>query len=177
MGRGVFIDGNAVRALDLRTATRGHAALTSNDNDARTAANDNVQFCPDVGPDARSNNGIRWRMYQYQITGLKPGLAVTLNGVRFDGCSEDRKVMLEAKGDNYAWAIKGDDFYAKYQGRAGIVAQMQSQSSAAHGRTIEWHVAESRAADVMRKIAGELSLSNIVVKHTPPDYRMPVRVK
>lgn len=177
MGRGVFIDGNAVRALDLRTATRGHAKQTTNDNNARTVANDNVQFCPDVGPDADSNNRIRWRMYQYQISGLKSGLAVTLNGVRFDGCSEDRKVMLEAKGDNYAWAIRGDDFFPKYKGRAGIVAQMLSQSSAARGRTIEWHVAEGRAADVMRKIAHELSISNIVVKHTPPDYRMPVRVK
>ncbi len=177
MGRGVFIDGNAVRALDIRTSTRGHLQLTANDNGPRAATNDNVRFCPDVGPDAKSNNRIRWRMYQHQFTGLAPGLAVELNGIRFDGCSEDRKVMLEAKGDNYAWAIRGDDFMPKYKGRAEIVAQMLNQSLAARGRTIEWHVAESKVADVMRKIADELGISNIVVKHTPPDYRMPVLVK
>ncbi|MBL8704089.1 MAG: hypothetical protein JNM30_04560 [Rhodospirillales bacterium] len=177
MGRGIFIDGNAVRALDLRTTTRGHARQIANENDHRAATNDNIKFCPDVGPDAKSNDKLTWRLYQRQITGLAFGLAVKLNGVRFDGCDETRRVMLEAKGEDYEWAIEGEDFFPRYKGRAGIVVQMMNQSGAAGSRTVEWHIAESRTADVLRKIRDELGLESIVVIHTPADRRIPVLLK
>ncbi|MCC7049413.1 MAG: hypothetical protein IT562_22075 [Alphaproteobacteria bacterium] len=108
---------------------------------------------------------------------MKPGLAVKLRGVRFDGCDEVRRRMLEAKGENYAWAIKGDDFVDHYDGRADLVSQMIRQSDAARDRMVEWHVAESRVADVLRKIRDGLGISNIDILHTPPLHRAPTLVQ
>lgn len=94
-----------------------------------------------------------------------------LNGVRFDGCDETRKVLLEAKGEGYAWAIEGDDFFPNYHGREGFIDDLKRQSAAADARTVEWHVAERPVALVLERMRLELGLMNIKVIHTPPSYR------
>lgn len=101
---------------------------------------------------------------------LPMGIAVELKGVMFDGCDETRRVMLEAKGEGYAWALDGADFFEKFKGRAKIIKQMKQQSLAAVGRIVEWHVAEGSAAVAMERIALKYKLGNIKVRHTPPAY-------
>lgn len=135
-GRGVFIGTAAVRRLDMRTATVG-AIDVAKDDGPSLVVNGNVKFCPDVGPDADSHNRLASRRYQEQVTGLESGLAVKLRGARFDGCDEAGKKTLEAKGENCAWAIEGDDFRSEFNGREDPVSQLTRQSDAARDRVVE----------------------------------------
>lgn len=153
MGRGVFIDGNAVRALDLRTAERGHAGPT-NDNRSLvsgTPSQDNrPRFCPPISRDWPNNDDDDWQDYQQQVTGLPRGWAVELNGVRFDGCDETRRVMLEAKARYQQFLRKGQFGWQRwYQGGKAMIEKMRRQLAAADGRTIEWHFAQKECADYM----------------------------
>jgi hypothetical protein len=154
MGRGVFIDGNAVRALDLRTATRGHARQV-NDNQRFVGGSpgpvNRPRFCPPITKDWPSNDDDDWQDYQQQVTGLPRGWAVELNGVRFDGCDETRRVMLEAKARYQQFLRKGQFGWQRwYQGGKAMIEKMRRQLVAADGRTIEWHFAQKECADYMR---------------------------
>lgn len=154
MGRGVFIDGNAVRALDLRTATRGHAEAESNDNrrlvGSSPSSNSRPRFCPPITRDWPSNDDDDWQDYQQQVTGLPRGWAVELNGVRFDGCDETRRVMLEAKARYRQFLRVGQFGWQRwYQGGKAMIEKMRRQLLAADGRTIEWHFAQKECADYM----------------------------
>lgn len=85
----------------------------------------------------------RAKAYQQQISELPPGLAVTLNGHRFDGCRTIDGVMLEAKGEGFAWAFKDGKLRYDHKGIRDMADQMRKQSEAAAiaGKSVEWHVA------------------------------------
>ena len=164
LGTGVFLN-QAAAAAKLTLYEEARAASP--------AANDNIRLCPDPGPDHPSMKAIpddhRAKLYQQQITGLPPGQAVMLNGVRFDGCRTADGVMLEAKGEGFEWALQEDgEFFSNYMGERKIIEQMKDQSVAAGGRLVEWHFAEKRVADHFEIVTKRLGLDNIIVKHTPP---------
>jgi hypothetical protein len=154
---GVFLSEASIKR-EKRTIAQTGAAVR---------AKDEVKFCPDPGPDRPSNANLPWRLYQMQITGLPMGIAVELNGVMFDGCDETRRVMLEAKGEGYEWALEGNDFALWYDGKERLLEQMKTQSETARGRIVEWHVAERLVADVLHRYAKSLGYPNVVVVHTP----------
>jgi hypothetical protein len=159
LGTGVFLN-QAAATTKLRVFEETEAA--------NPAANDNIKLCPDAVPDRYSNDKDEWQEYQQKVTGLEKGWGVELNGVMFDGCRMTDGVMLEAKGDGYAWALQEDgEFFPNFKGKQKLVDQMQSQSLAARGRLVEWHVAERPVADYLAKLACNLGLSNIVVIHDP----------
>jgi len=77
--------------------------------------------------------------------------------------------MLEAKGPGYATFLGGAGGWQDwFTGAEDIEAQMQKQSAAAAGRTVEWHFAERPVADFFRAFADKNRLSNIIVIYTPP---------
>jgi hypothetical protein len=127
------------------------------------------QLCPDDNKEDITGRSERAIAYQQQITKLRRGLEVTLNGVRFDGCREEDGTMLEAKGPGFADKMDGpDDWKGWFTGIAGLEDQMMRQNDAAAGRTVEWHFAEQPVADFFRKFAKENGLTNVVVIYTPP---------
>jgi hypothetical protein len=131
------------------------------------------KLCPDPGPDVPHGASVAAQLYQSQITGLKPGLAVTLNGVTFDGCRESDGKMLEAKGQNLLWMITRPSgwvyvtkMYAQFMGEA------TRQSVAAGSRGVEWNFAEKPVADFFRVAFKAAGLKNIDVKYEP--YNMEI---
>lgn len=134
---------------------------------ATIADSDKPKLCPDPGPDRPGQSSPRAAAYQQQVTGLPPGIAVTLGGVVFDGCRESDGTMLEAKGPGYAWAITNGEMRDDYNGKEKLEKQMKSQSDAAGPRMVEWHVAEPAVAAYLAKYARDKHFNNIRVIYTP----------
>ena len=111
-----------------------------------------------------------------QVVKAAMGKAVTLNGVRIDGCRTSDGTMLEAKGERYAKFIKkdGSGWQPCFKGGEDIVNQMQRQSRAAGGRLVEWHVAEKSAAVFLDRLAAADSFINLKAVHTVPTYKFTV---
>ena len=139
---------------------------------ADAAANDNFKLCPDTVPDWPNTDKDTWQDYQQQITGLPKGWAILLNSVMFDGCRTTDGVMLEAKAEGYAWALKDGEFQPWYRGMNKLAHQMKKQSEAARGRWVEWHIAEKPVADYLRDHAMRMGYRNIDVRHTPPENKV-----
>jgi hypothetical protein len=167
---------NGTMVLDpavLASNEASTSAAETSDADAGAQAtsdtsSDQPKLCPDPTADWPGGKSVRAQAYQAQITGLPPGLAVALNGVVFDGCRESDGTMLEAKGQGYAWALRGSDAWMdNYKGVDGIMDQAAKQSEAAAGRAIEWHFAEQPVADYFRRAFAKEGLSNITVIYTP----------
>lgn len=156
LDNGVYLSVASIK-IEKRAKARTQAAALTRD--------DRVRFCPDPSLDAPSDMSARSLSYQHYITDLPPGLAVMLNGVIFDGCSEPRRRMLEAKGRGFAWALDGADFFEWFRGRERAIDQMMRQSIAAKGRIVEWHVAEKPVAEVFARLAKPFK--NIKVIWTP----------
>ncbi len=167
LGQGVFLNQAAAAAKQKESDEEAAASR---------ATNDDVKLCPDPGPDHPSMKAIpddhRAKLYQQQITGLPPGLAVMLNGRRFDGCRTIDGVMLEAKGEGFAWTFKDGKLRYDHTGIRDMVDQMHKQSEAAAiaGKSVEWHVAEKVLADYLAEFAVRLPYGNVKVINTPPDY-------
>lgn len=159
-GRGLLLNQDALERVSERAVAAAAAA------DVRKRP----QLCPDPGPDHPGRMSQWAADYQQKVTGLPPGLAVTLNGVVFDGCRTDgiRIVMLEAKG--WGYGPRGIDretqeWRPTFQGYAELVNQMTRQSIAAGSWTVEWHVAEQRVAELLSREA--VAFPNIVVMYDP----------
>jgi hypothetical protein len=161
LGSAIVIDPDALPAPASRTGAEARA-------EGQTGKN-RPQLCPEPTAEDFTGRKERALVYQQQITGLPPGLEVKLNGVRFDGCREADGTMLEAKGPGYATFLGGAGGWQDwFTGGEDIEAQMQNQSAAAAGRTVEWHFAERPVADFFRAFADKNRLSNIIVIYTPP---------
>jgi|SRR5579884_2196918 len=161
LGSTIIVDPDALPAPASRTGAEARV-------EAQTGQN-RPQLCPKPTPEDFTGRKDRALAYQQQITGLPPGLEVKLNGVRFDGCREADGTMLEAKGPGYATFLGGAGGWQDwFTGAEDIEAQMQNQSAAAAGRTVEWHFAERSVADFFRAFADKNRLSNIIVIYTPP---------
>lgn len=172
-GRGVFINTAAVRRLDIRTATVGHAEFAANDD--APVANDNLKYCPPPTFDFENNGNEEWQEYQSQVTGLPKGWAVEYNHYKYDGCDEARRLMLEAK-DRYAQFLNksGTDWedWFKVKGEPKLIREMQDQLNHGRGRIIEWHFSEKPVAELMAKRVKELAeedpaFQRIIVVHDP----------
>ena len=157
LDNGVYLSAGLMR-LEKRAKAKSNV---------RSRAKDEPRYCPDPGPDKPSGASAEAQFYQVQISGLPPGIPVEFGGVMFDGCDELRRVLLEAKAEGFAWALRGDDWPSWYEGRARLLDQLERQSRAAGDRIVEWHVAEKPVADVLRRLASELNYTNIHVLHTP----------
>jgi hypothetical protein len=137
--------------------------------DSGTRQGNQPKLCPDKNGEDTTGRSERSLAYQEQISELKRGFEIKLNGVRFDGCRAEDGVMLEAKGPGYADKMDGpNDWQEWYTGAKDIGDQMKRQATAATGRMVEWHFAEKPVADFFRKFTEKNKLTNIVVIFTPP---------
>lgn len=171
----VVVDPDAVAGYESRKKDKDRAAAGAGAQAIPIATTDEPKLCPDPGPDAPGweERSPRSLLYQMQITGLDPGLAVELNGVSYDGCRETNGNMLEAKGPGFEQHMDGNGGWKLYfefsnTGLLKLQKQIQDQSEAAGGRMVEWHVAEKPVADYIRGYAEGQRLSNIVVIFDPP---------
>lgn len=116
------------------------------------------------------------RRYQEQITGHSAdeaywvgGSSTKAGGVKFDGFKNG--VLLEAKGPGYAKFFDGLDpkDWFRHSGATEMVEQAQRQLRTVRGMgiRIEWHVAEARATEAIRKLLEGADLAGIKVIHTP----------
>ena len=177
---GRVIDGALVLDPDTLPgyAAESNASVQSRP-DARTqleaGTDSRPKLCPDPGFDRPgSGYSLKALLYQVYVTGLQPGLAVTLHdpltgdAVVFDGCRETDGKMLEAKGLRYKQFIdKNGDWRPWFKGLAKILIQVQRQSRAAGGRGVEWHVAEPEAAKAFAETIHELGVGNVTVIYDP----------
>ncbi len=117
------------------------------------------------------------RRYQEQVSGHSAdeaywvgGLNTETGGVKFDGFKDG--VLLEAKGPNYANKFT-DSLDPKHwfepTGARQLIEQADRQSRKVRGMgvPIEWHVAEQKVADAIRKLLGDNLIEGIKVIHTP----------
>ena len=86
-------------------------------------------------------------------------------------------VMLEAKGEGFAWAFKDGKLRYNHDGVREMIEQMHNQSEAAAlaNRSVEWHVAEKPLADYLAGVAMSLRHKNVTVVNTPPIYSLEAR--
>lgn len=117
------------------------------------------------GP-AEESMGERDAVYQEQITGVPPGEAYWVDGVKFDGFTGG--VLQEAKG-YYAQFLRSDGrFLSWFKGGDGMVGQAERQLVAAGGTPITWSVAEPEVAQAIRELFAESGISGIKVVYVPP---------
>lgn len=118
-------------ALDSESRSQSEApsGSTTDDNEPKV--------CPDPGPDVPHGTSPNAITYQSQVSKLPPGMAVTLNGVTFDGCRTTDGTMLEAKGTGYAQFLTSLGWPDWYKGGPEMEQQMRDQAAAAGGRTVE----------------------------------------
>lgn len=85
-----------------------------------------------------------------------------MNGVRFDGCREDDRTMLEAKGEGYEYLLQYGQPAENIE--ADFLRQGDAQLKAAAGSwSVEWHFAERGAADFARALFHDENLPIKVV--------------
>jgi hypothetical protein len=119
----------------------------------------------------------RSRAYQEQITGHSADEAYWVGGVgkksggtKFDGFKD--AVLLDAKGPGYANKFLDNlepEPWFEPTGAQGLIEQADRQCKRVRGTgfRIEWHVAEKKAADAIRKLLEEEKFPEITVIHTP----------
>ncbi|WP_163870305.1 Tox-REase-5 domain-containing protein [Myxococcus eversor] len=118
----------------------------------------------------------RARRYQEQITGHSAddaywvgGMSTQAGGVKFDGVKDG--VLLEAKGPGYDKFFDDLDPKAwfRHSGAKSLADQAERQSMMVRGMgiPIEWHVAESRAAEAISLLLERRSIKGIKVIYTP----------
>ncbi|MCP4247703.1 MAG: hypothetical protein GY778_11695 [bacterium] len=101
----------------------------------------------------------RGRAYQYQITG-RSGQAYIVGGVK-------NGVLLDAKGPGYVNFVKNGRFQLWFRGADKMVHQAKLQIGAAGGRSIQWHVAERKAALAIRNLLRDNNVVGIDLIHAP----------
>lgn len=136
--------GLSLEAFEERlTAVRAGAAAVPDE------AVDDEQRCPPPTPVTESMSA-RAAAYQRQITGLPPGTAIVLGGVKFDGCRAADGTLLEAKGPGYGQFLVSDIEKRDWYGGDGSImdqARRQSRAAKLENRRIEWRFAEKLAND------------------------------
>ncbi|MFF0965946.1 RICIN domain-containing protein [Streptomyces sp. NPDC003703] len=114
--------------------------------------------------------------YEEQITGIPVGFGYVIHGtpnargfVKFDGYKDG--VLLDAKGENYAWAVKNGRFRPDFKGAQSMVDQANRQLAAVKAvgakTAITWHVAEEETSVAIRNLFADNGIVGIQVTHTP----------
>ncbi|WP_234021048.1 Tox-REase-5 domain-containing protein [Streptomyces sp. Tu 6176] len=114
--------------------------------------------------------------YEEQITGIPVGFGYVIHGtpnargfVKFDGYKDG--VLVDAKGENYAWAVKNGIFRPDFKGAQSMVDQANRQLAvvkAVGAKTaITRHVAEEETSVAIRNLFADNGISGIQVTHTP----------
>ncbi|WP_223642168.1 Tox-REase-5 domain-containing protein [Corallococcus sp. EGB] len=121
------------------------------------------------GP-AKESMSDRARRYQEQISGHSADEAYWVGDVKFDGFRDG--VLLEAKGPGYANKFQeglAPKPWFEDTGAQGLLDQAFRQSDRVRdmGIRIEWHVAEKKAADAIRRLLKGAGIKGIEVVHTP----------
>jgi len=120
----------------------------------------------------QKNEGMsaRARKYQSEVTEAPAGWVYRVEKgeqwADFDGYRDG--VLLDAKGLGY------EQFFNKdlspkgfFEGADDIVKRARTQVDVAEGIPIQWHVAESKAADAIRVLLQREKVRGIHVVHTP----------
>lgn len=103
-----------------------------------------------------------WRNYEMQATGYPTGMEYEVPGpdgpVQFDGYDPDvgeEGLLVEAKGNGYAWMVGDDGQFRPETGAAvGIPKELLRQYEVASelGIPVEWRVSEPKAAAAIQEI-------------------------
>jgi hypothetical protein len=105
--------------------------------------------------------------YQTQVTGKSVDNAYVVNKVKFDGFNGGK--LIDAKGPGYSNFVgQNGEFHRWFQGQHALVDQARHQISAAGGASVEWHVAEKKAFEAIKKLFKANKITKIKVIHTSP---------
>jgi hypothetical protein len=130
------------------------------------------------GPSEETGASERARAYQEQVTGRSyddaywvGGVGRNSGGVKFDGFKDG--VLLEAKGPGYANKFLDDlkpQVWFEKSGARALIEQAQRQLRAVRrtGASIQWHIAEQKTAEAIRKLFKDNDVEEIEVVFTPP---------
>ena len=105
------------------------------------------------------------KSYQEFVTGVKPGSAFDVNGVKFDGFKGN--TLLEAKSSYDNFVSKTGDFYSWFKGKDALLDQARRQLKAANGAAIEWNFSSQKSLDATQKLFKENNISGIDLKYKP----------
>ena len=106
--------------------------------------------------------------YQAQIAGEnRRGQVYEVNGVKFDGYDESRKVLLAAKGRYDQFVDNNGNFKQFFTGAGEFLKQAQRQMDAAGDYNIEWHTMQPNTATAIQRLFQQRGITRIRVIHTP----------
>ncbi len=116
----------------------------------------------------------RARKYQSQVTGAPEDWVYQVERAGekfdFDGFNEAEGVLVDAKGpgyDNKFTNTLEPEYWFKDTGAQELVANAQRQLRVANGVPIRWYVAETKAAQAIRKLLARNECGAVEVVHMP----------
>ncbi|MCT1526442.1 DUF6443 domain-containing protein [Sphingobacterium hotanense] len=104
--------------------------------------------------------------YQKQITGVDAGKSFKLNGVKFDGVTNNG-VLKDAKSGMENFVDGKGGFKSFFGGQEKIIKQANSQIKAANGTKIQWHFENKDVLDSYQKLLEDNNIKGIDLVHTP----------
>jgi len=105
------------------------------------------------------------KSYQKFITGIEPGAAFEVNGIRFDGFRGN--VLIETKSSYNNFVTDSGDFVSWFTGKEGLLTQAKNQINAAKGAKIEWHFSSEKSMKATQKLFKENNIEGIEFKYSP----------
>src|SRR6266568_7317646 len=114
VGNSFMLENAGAPAMNVAQSDSRASAVAATDD-----ASDQPKLCPDPSPDRPGGMSDRAAAYQEQITGLPRGMAISFNGMHFDGCRISDGALLEAKGPGFEFAMdENGDWERWYNGKA-----------------------------------------------------------
>lgn len=114
----------------------------------------------------RESMSPRAAAYQSKITGQPVENGYVVEKVKFDGFKGGK--LLDAKGPGYKNFVNKDGrFYEWFRGQHSLSLQARRQIAAANGKIIEWHIAEEKALEAIKKLFGDQAITGINLIFTP----------
>lgn len=97
--------------------------------------------------------------FQESVTGVKPGLALKVNDVRFDGFQGG--VLLDAKSSYDNFVNSKGEFHAWFRGKESLVDEATRQLRAANGTPISWEFKTQKTLDATKKLFESRGINGI----------------
>ena len=149
---------------DLRRKDGEPAAIpVANDNEPR--------LCPDPTREPKTTKSANAIAYQEYVSRLPYGLAISVGGVRFDGCDEATGFLLEAKAKNDNIfdpdARNGLQSWVYPENDPAVQMERQARVAAMAGRVVEWHAQTEKTYRGLAKIQDERRFPNLSIIYDP----------
>ncbi|HLH50137.1 MAG TPA: Tox-REase-5 domain-containing protein [Roseiarcus sp.] len=152
------------------TAAGAAAAIARTKPSAISRTKEEPKLCPDPTPESNkgwSKNSIE---YQSKVTRLPPGLAVKFNGVKFDGCVEEKKgLLLQATAGRGNFIAEDGNWFDWFTGGDSLERQIDRSEIAAEAgdRKVEWHVQSKGVTKLIKRYVSEHNYFRIEVIYDP----------